>query len=43
MWNLEKWYRSTYFQGRNRDTDAEKRTRGRSGAGWGLEGFGDWE
>ena len=24
MWNLEKWYRSTYFQGRNRDTDAEK-------------------
>ena len=21
MWNLEKWYRGTYFQGRNRDTD----------------------
>ena len=24
MWNLEKWYRLTYLQGRNRDTDVEK-------------------
>ena len=23
MWNLEKWYSWTYFQGRNRDTDLE--------------------
>ena len=23
MWNLEKWYRWTYLQSRNRDTDAE--------------------
>ena len=23
MWNLGKWYRSTYLQGRNRDTDVE--------------------
>ena len=23
MWNLEKWYRWTYLQGRNRDTDIE--------------------
>ena len=23
MWNLEKWYRSTYLQGRNRDVDIE--------------------
>ena len=23
MWNLEKWYRRTYFQGRNRDADVE--------------------
>ena len=23
MWNLEKWYRWTYFQGRNRDPDIE--------------------
>ena len=23
MWNLEKWYRRTYLQGRSRDADAE--------------------
>ena len=23
MWNLEKWYRRTGLQGRNRDTDVE--------------------
>ena len=23
MWNLEKWYRGTYLQGRNRDIDIE--------------------
>ena len=23
MWNLEKWYSWTYFQGRNRGTDLE--------------------
>ena len=23
MWNLEKWYRWTYLQSRNRDTDVE--------------------
>ena len=25
MWNLEKWYRWTYLQGRNRDADIENR------------------
>ena len=25
MWNLEKWYRSTYLQGRNRDTHVENK------------------
>ena len=25
MWNLERWDRWPYFQGRNRDTDAENR------------------
>ena len=25
IWNLEKWYRRTDFQGRNRDTEVEKR------------------
>ena len=39
IWNLEKWYRQTYLQGRNRDRDIEKglmhRVReGESGANW---------
>ena len=25
MWNLEKWYRCTCLQGRNRDTDVENK------------------
>ena len=25
MWNLEKWYRWTYFKGKNRDADIENR------------------
>ena len=25
MWNLEKWFRRTYFQGKNRDADIENR------------------
>ena len=25
MWNLEKWYRCTGLQGRNRDTDVENK------------------
>ena len=32
MWTLEKWYRWTYFQGRNRDADLENRYVNR---GWG--------
>ena len=33
MWNLEKWYRRTYLQGRNRDVDVENGhvDRGRKG------------
>ena len=35
MWNLEKWYRRTYFQGRSRDTDVENRLqRGKERVGW---------
>ena len=38
MWNLEKWYRWSYLQSRNRDTDVENKrmgTKGRSGGvGW---------
>ena len=25
MWNLEKWYKCSYFQSRNRHTDAENK------------------
>ena len=37
IWNLEKWYRWVYFQGRNRNADVENvRTRGREvrGTNW---------
>ena len=39
MWNLEKWYRWTGLQGRNRDTDVENKHMdtkvGESGGGGG--------
>ena len=36
LWNLEKWYRWTYLQGRNRDTEnrCAHRGKGESGANW---------
>ena len=40
IWNLEKWYRWTYFQGRNRDADIENRLVGTVGEG---EGGTNWE
>ena len=33
-WNLEKWYRWTYFQGRTRDTGVENGHRGGQGKNW---------
>ena len=44
MWNLEKWYRWTYLQSRNRDTDVEKKrmdTKGEEGM-WDELGNWDW-
>ena len=32
-WNLEKWYWSTYLQGRNRDADVENGHVGTEGGG----------
>ena len=43
MWNLEKWYGSTHFQGRNRDTDAGDGHVDVAEVGWGLEELGDGE
>ena len=37
MWNLEKWYRWTYVQSGNRDTDTENKlmdTKGEGELGW---------
>ena len=39
MWNLEKWYRQTYLQGRNRDTDEENGRVDTGGRGGGV----NWE
>ena len=44
LWNLEKWYRWTGLQGRNRDTDLENKrmdTKGGEGGGW--DELGDWD
>lgn len=40
MCNLERWYRGTYFQGRNTDTDERMTmwTWGRGREGWGEFG-----
>ena len=40
MCNLEKWYRETYLQGRNRDADVENRRVDGQG-GW--DELGDWD
>ena len=34
MWNLEKWYRWTDLQGRNRDTDVENKRMDTKGGKW---------
>ena len=35
MWNLGKWYRWTYLQSRNTDTDIEKKSMDTKGEGGG--------
>ena len=44
MWNLEKWYRWTGLQGRNRDTDVKnKRMDTKGEKRWGEDELGDWD
>ena len=44
MWTLEKWYRWTYFQGRNRDANIENRYVDTAVKGWrGWGELGDWD
>ena len=44
--NLEKWYRGTGLQGRNRDTDVENKCvdtkGGKCAGGWWWDELGDW-
>ena len=40
MWNLAKWYRWTYLQNRNRDTDVENKCMDTK---WGWEELEDWD
>ena len=41
MWNLEKWYKWSYLQSRNRDTDTENKSMDTKG-GWESE-LGAWD
>ena len=41
MWNLEKWYRWSYLQNRNRDTDAENGHMDATVEGRGWDELGD--
>ena len=45
MWNLEKWYRGTSLQGRNRDTNVENKCMDTKGGKWwgGGGGVMNWE
>ena len=43
MWNLEKWYRWTYLQSRNRDTDIEKKWMDTKEGKGGVGELGDWD
>ena len=41
MWNLEKWYRRSYLQNRNRDTDVQNKLNGCEGGKWEWNELGD--
>ena len=43
MWNLEKWYRWSYLQSRNRGTDVENKCMDTKGERRGWEELGDWD
>ena len=43
MGNLEKWYRCTYLQSRNRDADVEKKSMDTEWEKGGWDELGDWD
>ena len=42
MWNLEKWYRWSYLQNRNRDTEVGEKHLDMKRKSWGMGGM-NWE
>ena len=42
MWNIEKWYRLTCLQSRNKDRDIENKCMDTKGE-WGWGGLADWD
>ena len=43
MWNLEKWYKWSYLQNRNSDTDVENKCMDIKGGKEGRDELGDWD
>ena len=43
MWTLEKCYRWSYWQSRNRDTDVENKRMDTKGEKGGWDELGDWD
>ena len=43
MWNLEKWYKWTGFQGRSKDTDVENKHMDTKGGIGAWDELGDWD
>ena len=43
MWNLEKWYRCTYFQSKSRDTDIENKCMNTKVGRGVWDELGDWD
>ena len=43
MWNLEKWYRCTYLQSRNIDTDVDDKLMDTKRGREGWDELGDWD
>ena len=42
MWNLEKWYRWSYLQNKNRDTEVGEKHLDMKRKSWGMGGM-NWE
>ena len=43
MWHIEKWYRWTYLQSRNRDTEVDKQFMDTKGVREEWDELGDWK